>query len=120
MDRPFLDFPFAIDGRGRAATTDHADHVRDLIVQLLFTDPGERVNRPTFGCGVRRLVFMPNSVALAAATQTLVRASLQAHLDAELIVDDVQAAAEEEVLRVTVVYTERVTGDRRVVQVTRP
>ena len=31
--------------------TDYADHIRDLIEQVLFTAPGERVNRPTFGCG---------------------------------------------------------------------
>jgi phage baseplate assembly protein W len=120
MDGPFLAFPFAIDGRGRTATTDPAQHLRDLIEQLLFTDPGERVNRPTFGCGVRRLVFMPNSGALAAATRTLVRAALQADLSTDVIVDDVQAVAEEEVLTVTVVYTERVSGNRGVVQVTRP
>lgn len=120
MDRPFLDFPFAVDERGRTATTDPADHLRDLIVQLLFTDPGERVNRPDFGCGVRRLVFMPNSGALAAATGTLVRASLQAYLGAEIAVEDVQAVARDEALQVTVAYSERVSGQRRVVQVTRP
>ena len=47
-----IDFPFHVDGRGRTAATDYADHVRDMIEQLLFTRPGERVNRPDFGCGL--------------------------------------------------------------------
>ncbi len=52
-----LDFPYAIDGTGRSAQTSAADHVRDLIEQVLFTAPGERVMRPTFGCGIHDLVF---------------------------------------------------------------
>jgi len=67
----YLDFPFRIDGRGRSGETDTDDHVRDLIWQVLFTSPGERVNRPDFGCGLKTLVFMPNSDALAAATQAM-------------------------------------------------
>ena len=50
------------------------DHVRDLIEQVLFTTPGERVNRPTFGSGLLQLVFAPNSDALAAATEMTVQA----------------------------------------------
>ena len=49
----FLDYPYAIDARGRSATTAEDDHVRDLILQVLFTNPGERVNRPEFGCGLK-------------------------------------------------------------------
>ena len=70
MDQPYLDFPFAIDGRGRTAMTGEDDHLRDLISEVLFTSPGERVNRPDFGCGLKNLVFLPNSQPLAAATQT--------------------------------------------------
>src|SRR5271165_734476 len=54
-------FPFRIDGRGRTALVDDNSHIRDLIEQLLFTNPGERVNRPTFGSGLLALVFQPNS-----------------------------------------------------------
>jgi uncharacterized protein len=120
MTRPFLGYPFAVDGRGRTATTDPADHLRDLIVQLLLTDPGERVNRPDFGCGVRRLVFMPNSGALAAATQTMVRASLQVYLQDDLIVVDVQAEARDELLLVTVLYALRAGGAVQSVQAAVP
>ena len=51
----FLDFPFQFDGRGRSRAADRDDHVRDLIHQVLFTSPGERVNRPEFGCALRNV-----------------------------------------------------------------
>jgi uncharacterized protein len=109
----FLDFPFHIDGRGRAAETGEDDHVRDMIWQVLFTDPGERVNRPDFGCGLKQLVFMPNSDALAAATQLLVQGSLQRWLDAVIQVESVEVEAVESELRVTVAYSKRSGGGTR-------
>ena len=72
-----VDFPFHFDSRGRTAETADDDHVRDLIEQVLFTAPGERVNRPDFGSGLLQLVFAPNSAELAAATQFLVQGALQ-------------------------------------------
>ena len=54
-----IDYPYRFDGRGRTAQTGADDHIRDLIEQVLFTSPGERVNRPTFGSGVLQLVFAP-------------------------------------------------------------
>src|SRR5919112_3150066 len=92
----FLDFPFHIDGSGRAAETAENDHVRDLIFQVLFTDPGERVNRPDFGCGLKQLVFMPNSDVLATATQFLVQGSLQRWLETVIQVERVLVTSEEE------------------------
>ena len=59
--------PIDFDGRGRTAETTDEEHVRDLIEQVLFTTPGERVNRPTFGSGLLQLVFAPNSDALASS-----------------------------------------------------
>ena len=69
-----IDFPFHIDGRGRTATTDDDAHIRDMIEQLLFTAPGERVNRPDFGSGLLQMVFAPNSPELAAAVSSWCRA----------------------------------------------
>ena len=60
-----IDYPFAFDSRGRVAEAARDDHVRDMIEQLLFTGPGERVNRPDFGSGLQQMVFAPNSVELA-------------------------------------------------------
>lgn len=109
----FLDFPFHIDGRGRSAETDEDDHIRDMIMQVLFTDPGERVNRPDFGCGLKQLVFMPNSDALATATQFLVQGSLQRWLEAVIQVESVEVEAVDSELRVTVVYSKRSGGGLR-------
>ena len=106
----FLDFPFHIDGRGRSAETEEDDHIRDMIMQVLFTDPGERVNRPDFGCGLKQLVFMPNSDALATATQFLVQGSLQRWLEAVIQVETVEVEAVDSELRVLVVYSKRSGG----------
>lgn len=108
-----LDFPFHLDGRGRVATTEDDDHVRDMIHLVLFTSPGERVNRPDFGCGLKTLVFMPNSDVLAAATQTLVKGALQKWLEREIQVEQVEVRAEDAKLTVTAVYVRRATGERR-------
>ncbi len=109
----FLDFPLQLDGRGRAAETGEDDHIRDLIFQVLFTSPGERVNRPDFGCGLKQLVFMPNSDALAAATQLLVQGSLQRWLDPVIQVESVEVEAVESELRVSVAYSKRSGGGSR-------
>src|SRR5271157_1726799 len=93
MSSPYLVFPFSIDGSGRTATTDENEHIRDMIMQVLFTNPGERVNRPDFGCGLKRLLFMPNSQPLAAATQVLVKSALQEWLENEIQVEQVSVDA---------------------------
>ncbi len=109
-----LDFPYRFDARGRTAGTDEADHIRDLIEQVLFTHPGERVMRPDFGSGLLQLVFSPNSVVLAATTQVLVQSSLQRWLGEWIVVESVQVEAVDSMLRVTVQYVIRRTGARTV------
>ena len=109
----YFDFPYHIDGRGRTAETDEDDHIRDLIYQVLFTSPGERVNRPDFWCGIGQLVFMPNSAALAAATQFLVQGSLTRWLDPVIAVQRVEVVATDNVLTVGVAFTKRSTGEER-------
>ena len=73
-----------------SADTDDDDHIYDLIYQVLFTSPGERVNRPEFGCGLKQMVFLPNSDALATATQQLVAGSLQRWLGEVIAVEKVE------------------------------
>ncbi len=107
-----LDHPFHVDGRGRVATTKADDHVRDMIYQVLFTNPGERVNRPDFGCGLLQLVFEPNSEVLATATQFLVQGALQRWLADVVQVEQVSITSEEEHLVVDVVYVRLDTGVR--------
>ena len=112
MERAFLDFPFHLDGRGRSAEADADDHVRDLIYQVLFTNPGERVNRPDFGCGLKQLVFAPNSDALAASTQQLVQGALLRWLEDVITVERVAVTNVDATLEVTVVYVRRDSGER--------
>src|ERR1700730_9827744 len=110
-DPAYLDFPYHLDGRGRSAETPLDDHVRDLIEQLLFTSPGERVNRPDFGCGLKQLVFMPNSDALAAATHQLIQAALHRWLEDVIAVERVDVQATDSTLTITVVYRRRDSGE---------
>jgi uncharacterized protein len=109
-----VDFPFHFDGRGRTSATDAEGHIRDLIEQVLFTAPGERVNRPTFGSGLMQLVFMPNSAELATATQFLVQGALQQWLGELIQVETVQVESEDSTLRITVQYVIRRTQQRLV------
>jgi phage baseplate assembly protein W len=78
--------------------------VRDLIEQVLFTSPGERVNRPAFGTGLRQLVFAPNGDELATATQFLVQGALQQWLGELIRVESVEVSSEDAALRVKVQY----------------
>jgi phage baseplate assembly protein W len=114
-----LDFPLHFDGRGHTAEVDYEGHIRDLIEQLLFTAPGERVNRPDFGSGLQQLVFAPNSDELAAATQFLVQGALQQWLGELIEVDAVQVESEDATLRVVVVYKVRRTQQQQVAQFVR-
>jgi phage baseplate assembly protein W len=107
----YFDFPYQIDGRGRTAETGEDDHILDLIYQVLFTNPGERVNRPDFGCGIGQLTFMPNSPALAAATQFLVQGSLTRWLDTVIAVQQVEVVAQDNALMVHVIFTKRGSGE---------
>lgn len=100
-----LDYPYHFDGRGLTAITGEADHIRDLIEQVLFTSPGERVMRPDFGAGLLALVFEPNSSTLAATTQFLVQSGLQQHLSDLIAVDQVTVENVDAALQVTVRYT---------------
>ena len=111
-----IDFPYHFDGRGRTAQADDADHIRDLIEQVLFTSPGERVNRPTFGSGLMQLVFAPASDALAAATQLSVQSSLQQWLGNLIQLEAVNIESDESTLHVTVQYLIRRSQQRRVDQ----
>jgi phage baseplate assembly protein W len=98
-------FPYQFDGRGRTLEAALADYLQQLVEQVLFTSPGERVNMPDFGSGLLQLAFTPNSVEMAAATQFAVQAALQKWLGGFVTIQSVQASAEDAVLTVTVAYT---------------
>lgn len=114
-----LDYPYDFDSRGRTAETINDEHIRDLIEQVLFTTPGERVNRPTFGSGVLQLIFAPNSEALASATQMTVQGALQQWLGDLIQVEAVDVQSEDSTLRVLVQYTVRRNQQRQTAQFVR-
>ena len=102
-----LDFPYRFDGRGRTATTDAANHIRDLIEQVLFTSPGERVMRPDFGSGLMAHgVRAEQFTALAATTQMLVQGALQQHLGHLIAVQSVEVEAVDSTFGVSVRYVD--------------
>lgn len=109
-----IGYPYTIDRLGRTAAVGDDEHVRDLIEQLLFTVPGERVMRPTFGSGLLQLVFQPNSDELATAVQFLVQGSLQQWLGEIITIEAVDVRSTDAQIDVTVQYVIRRTGERHV------
>jgi phage baseplate assembly protein W len=110
--------PYAFDATGHTAQADALQHVGDMIEQILFTSPGERVNRPTFGSGTAQLVFAPGGDVLAMAQQQAIQAGLQQWLSDLIQVQSVTVAAEESTLQVTVVYTVTQSQQRQAQQFT--
>ena len=104
-----IDFPFRFDARGRTASTDDNDHIRDMIEELLFTSPGERVNRPDFGSGLLQMVFAPNSTELASALQFTTQAALQRYLGDLIDLQQLEITAADATLTVIVKYIVRQT-----------
>ena len=113
-----VDFPFHFDNRGRTAETDDDDHIRDMIEQFLFTNAGERVNRPDFGSGLLQLVFAPNSPELAATVQLTIQAGLQRWLGDVIVVQKVEVTSEEATLSVLVQYVVNRTNQTQTVTFT--
>ena len=104
-------FPYQIGADGRSLSANDADHVRDMMEMLLFTNPGERVMRPEFGSGLLQSVFAPNSVELAATLQLTVQAALTQWLGDLIELHGVEVLSDDATLRVTVKYMLRTTGD---------
>ncbi|MDA3643905.1 GPW/gp25 family protein [Saccharopolyspora indica] len=113
MKRTDIAFPYRIDQRGRTARSGHDAHVRDLVEQLLFTNPGERVMRPDFGCGLLDVVFAPNSPELTATLELSVHAAVQRWLGELVEVEALDIVADEDTVRVRMQYRVRATGSRR-------
>jgi phage baseplate assembly protein W len=109
-------FPFQFDGRRRTAEASDDDHIRQMIEQILFTSPGERVNRPDFGSGLLAMVFGPNSDAIASTTQIAVQGALQRWMADLIQVEAVNVTSVDSTLTVTVQYTVRRQQQRQVAQ----
>lgn len=111
-----IQFPIRVDrGRGQLKQEpDLSNYVNQLIRQVLLTAPGERAHRPEFGAGLRRMVFAPNDDATAALLQTTVFQNLTKWLGTLITVNEVQTAARDSTLEVTVIYTLKARGERQV------
>jgi phage baseplate assembly protein W len=114
-----IDFPFHFDGRGRTATTTDDDHIRDMLEQLIFTSPGERVNRPDFGSGILQLIFAPNSPELAATLQFTLQAAIQRWLGDVLDLKSVDVQSIDSTLTIDLQYVVRRTNETQSAQFTR-
>lgn len=114
-----IGFPFTIDGHGRTAQADDAAHVRQMIEQLIFTTPGERVMRPDFGSGLLQLIFAPNSPELAATLQFTLQAALQRYLSDVVDVRGLTASAVDSTLTIEISYALRRTGVAQTASFTR-
>ncbi len=110
-----LDYPFSIDsGLGQMTVqTDFATHVEHLMKQVLLTNPGERINRAEFGCGIRRMLFAPNSQESASLAQVTIFQALEKWLGTLIKVDKVEVNASEEMLTITIGYVLKVRRERR-------
>jgi phage baseplate assembly protein W len=103
-------FPYSLDEQGRTSSADWDDHLRQMLEQLLFTRPGERVNRPDFGCGLLDLVFGPNSPEVAAALTLTVSAAVQQWLGDVIALSEVHVTSIDSELTVNLGYRVLATG----------
>lgn len=103
--------PLRVDGRGRLASADGPRHIADMVEAVLFTAPGERINRPDFGCGLNQLVFSPVDVTAVGAAELQVRSGLQRWLGDVIEVIDVEVDLTGDALVVSVSYRILATGD---------
>lgn len=106
-------FPYRVDTRGRTAETGRTTHVRDMIEALLFTTPGERVMRPTFGANLLASVFAPAGAEEAAVLRVLIQSALQENLRDVIEVRAVEVRADDNTVTATVAYAILETGETR-------
>lgn len=104
-------FPYQLTPQGTTAVAASADdHIEQMLEQLLFTRPGERVNRPTFGCGLLDLVFSPGSPEVAAALSITVSAAVQQELSDLVKIQSVDVTWAAGTLQAVLSYVVLATG----------
>jgi uncharacterized protein len=114
-----VDYPLHFDSRGQTATTDYDSHIRDMIEQLIFTNPGERVNRPDFGSGLLQLIFAPNSPELAATVQFAVQAAIQQWLGDLIELQELEVTSVDSTVQLEMSYIVRRTAQQQSATFTR-
>ena len=111
-------FPYALDPSGHTAAALGPDQVRQMLEQILFVMPGERVNRPEFGCALMNLVFTARTSEITTAVEALVEGALRKWAGDRIQVRDVAVAVQQEQVTVTVRYVDPRTQTVRQVRVT--
>jgi phage baseplate assembly protein W len=106
----YVAFPFTVDGRGRTGEAGLARHIADLVEAVLFTAPGERVNRPDFGSGLAQLLFAPVDESVVSAAELHARSGLQRWLGEAVDIEDLSVELADAAVRVTVRYRLRASG----------
>ena len=111
-----IQHPLAIDsGLGSVKVEGNfARHVEQLMLQVLFTGPGERINRPDFGCGVRRLLFAPNSTVAANMAQITIFQGLQRWLGDVISVEEVDVSGQDNQLNIKITYLLKARQEKRI------
>ena len=107
VEKDSFGFPFAVDEAGGVSVSGGDEAIRGRIIQVLFTAPGERVNMPTFGCGLFNLVFEPNNSILASAMEFTVGQALIRWLADDIVIDGVDVNSVEETITIEVAYTSK-------------
>ena len=108
----YLDFPFGIGEDRRIRTTDKYDHIKDEIMTILLTSPGERVNEPEFGCGLKERVFSPNDEILATLVDLKISQALDRWLGDKIVTDEINVQSIDETLTIEIVYTVKETSEQ--------
>jgi phage baseplate assembly protein W len=107
----YVAFPYRFGSDRRTATAGRDDHILQMLEQLLFTNPGERVNRRDFGSGLLQLVFAPNSAEMASALQFTTRAAIQRYMGDLVEVQSLEIVVDDAALRISLTYTVKATGE---------
>ncbi len=112
----YLHYPFKINHLGRTSTANFEEHIRQLIEQVLFTSPGERVNRPDLGSDVLALIFSPDSPKLSTTIAANIRSSLAKYLSDLVTVENIGISHKNSSLAITVKYVIRKTQSKQVTE----
>ncbi len=116
-DGSHLSFPFHVGPDGRAAQVDSlSGHVRDELIQLILTNPGERAFLPEFGGGARRLVFENVDPTTRGVTKAMLTQAISRWLGDRITLDDLTVGGEDETVEVEIKYRIADTDDTRIMR----
>lgn len=87
-----LQYPLVKTARGLLAQKNNVDQIKADLLQLLLTNPGERVMLPEFGTPLRDLVFEPNDVSLESVAKKMIADSIT-KWEPRIVVSDISVTS---------------------------